>query len=84
MLGKVQFELQKLVDSYVSACNCFVSNKTSFIYFSSVVPYVHFGIYWLLFPLQRAHIFLTITNPSESLLNELRTVEVCFIIIGGF
>ncbi|PON95436.1 Arfaptin domain/BAR domain containing protein [Trema orientale] len=39
MLGKAQFELQKLVDSY------------------------------------RAHIFLTITNPSESLLNELRTVE---------
>ncbi|EXC29160.1 hypothetical protein L484_005672 [Morus notabilis] len=42
MLGKVQFELQKLVDSY------------------------------------RAHIFLTITNPSESLLNELRTVEDFF------
>lgn len=39
MLGKVQFELQKLVDSY------------------------------------RSHIFLTITTPSESLLNELRTVE---------
>ncbi|KAJ7013745.1 hypothetical protein NC653_003401 [Populus alba x Populus x berolinensis] len=39
MLGKVQFELKKLLDSY------------------------------------RSHIFLTITNPSESLLNELRTVE---------
>ncbi|KAH7577154.1 hypothetical protein JRO89_XS01G0213600 [Xanthoceras sorbifolium] len=39
MLGKVQFELQKLVDNY------------------------------------RTNIFLTITNPSESLLNELRTVE---------
>ncbi|XP_031271466.1 uncharacterized protein At2g33490-like [Pistacia vera] len=39
MLGKVQFELQKLIDSY------------------------------------RSHIILTITNPSESLLNELRTVE---------
>ncbi|KAJ4823191.1 hypothetical protein Tsubulata_015138 [Turnera subulata] len=39
MLGKVQFQLQKLVDIY------------------------------------RSHIFLTITNPSESLLNELRTVE---------
>ncbi|XP_038696657.1 uncharacterized protein At2g33490-like [Tripterygium wilfordii] len=38
-LGKTQFELQKLVDSY------------------------------------RSHIFMTITNPSESLLNELRTVE---------
>ncbi|KAK1260058.1 hypothetical protein QJS04_geneDACA015395 [Acorus gramineus] len=39
MLGKVQFELQKLVDCY------------------------------------RAHIVQTITTPSESLLNELRTVE---------
>ncbi|KAK1569235.1 hypothetical protein Q3G72_034200 [Acer saccharum] len=39
MLGKVQLELQKLVDNY------------------------------------RSNIFLTITNPSESLLNELRTVE---------
>ncbi|GAB4848644.1 hypothetical protein Ancab_003354 [Ancistrocladus abbreviatus] len=39
MLGKVQFELQKLVDHY------------------------------------RSHIILTITNPSESLINELRTVE---------
>lgn len=40
MLGKVQFELQRLVDSY------------------------------------RSHISQTITIPSESLLNELRTVEV--------
>ncbi|KAL6960380.1 hypothetical protein U1Q18_038145 [Sarracenia purpurea var. burkii] len=39
MLGNVQFELQKLADSY------------------------------------RSHIILTITTPSESLLNELRTVE---------
>lgn len=39
MLGNVQLELQKLVDSY------------------------------------RSHIVLTITNPSECLLNELRTVE---------
>lgn len=39
MLGKVQFELQKLVDAY------------------------------------RSHIFQTITIPSESLLNELQTVE---------
>ncbi|XP_004304547.1 PREDICTED: uncharacterized protein At2g33490 [Fragaria vesca subsp. vesca] len=39
MLGNVQFELQKLVDSY------------------------------------RSHIVSTVTNPSESLLNELRTVE---------
>ncbi|KAL0741663.1 hypothetical protein Bca4012_083176 [Brassica carinata] len=38
-LGQVQFELQKLVDTY------------------------------------RSHIFKTITRPSESLLNELRTVE---------
>ncbi|CAL1355124.1 unnamed protein product [Linum trigynum] len=39
MMGKVQFELQKLVDVY------------------------------------RAHVFQTITVPSESLLNELQTVE---------
>ncbi|XP_078441198.1 uncharacterized protein At2g33490-like isoform X2 [Wolffia australiana] len=39
MLGKVQFELQKLVDIY------------------------------------RSHVTLTISTPSESLLNELRTVE---------
>ncbi|KAG0452625.1 hypothetical protein HPP92_025289 [Vanilla planifolia] len=39
MIGRIQFELQKLVDSY------------------------------------RAHIIQTITVPSESLLNELRTVE---------
>ncbi|KAK7267210.1 hypothetical protein RIF29_19875 [Crotalaria pallida] len=39
MLGRVQLELHKLVDSY------------------------------------RSHIVVTITNPSESLLNELRTVE---------
>nr|XP_015902293.2 uncharacterized protein At2g33490 [Ziziphus jujuba var. spinosa] len=39
MLGKVQYELQKLIDNY------------------------------------RSHIFQTITVPSESLLNELRTVE---------
>ncbi|KAL2907062.1 hypothetical protein RDABS01_005772 [Bienertia sinuspersici] len=39
MLGKVQFELQKLVDFY------------------------------------RSHIFLTITKPSESLLDELQTVQ---------
>ncbi|KAF7819372.1 hydroxyproline-rich glycoprotein family protein [Senna tora] len=39
MLGRVQLELQKLIDNY------------------------------------RSHIIVTITNPSESLLNELRTVE---------
>ncbi|KAJ0230549.1 hypothetical protein HA466_0306560 [Hirschfeldia incana] len=39
MLGKVQFDLQKLLDTY------------------------------------RSHIFKTITSPSESLLNDLRTVE---------
>ncbi|XP_022740261.1 uncharacterized protein At2g33490-like isoform X2 [Durio zibethinus] len=48
MLGDLQFELQKLVDSY---------------------PFL------ILFVLQRSHILLTITNPTESLLNELRTVE---------
>ncbi|KAI4366770.1 hypothetical protein MLD38_022601 [Melastoma candidum] len=39
MLGNVQFELQRLIDSY------------------------------------RSHICMTVTNPSESLLHELRTVE---------
>ncbi|CAJ1789632.1 unnamed protein product [Sphenostylis stenocarpa] len=46
MLGSVQLELQKLVDSY------------------------------------RSHIVLTITNPSESLLNELRTVELMFLTLS--
>ena len=36
-----------------------------------------FETFLMLFVLQRSHILLTITNPSESLLNELRTVEVC-------
>ena len=44
---------------------------------------LYFGIillfepFLMLFVLQRSHVLLTITNPSESLLNELRTVEVC-------
>ncbi|GFZ21082.1 hydroxyproline-rich glycoprotein family protein [Actinidia rufa] len=46
MLGKLQFELQKLVDNY------------------------------------RSHIFRTITVPSESLLNELRTVENILYVYG--
>ncbi|GFY99933.1 hydroxyproline-rich glycoprotein family protein [Actinidia rufa] len=46
MLGKLQFELQKLVDNY------------------------------------RSHIFQTITVPSESLLNELRTVENILYVYG--
>lgn len=75
MLGKVQFELQKLVDSYVSAY-CYgviFSSSGDIIYYCSFYlildpfPFVH----------QRAHILMTITNPSESLLNDLRTVEVC-------
>ncbi|PON51893.1 hypothetical protein PanWU01x14_213060 [Parasponia andersonii] len=45
MLGKMQYKLQKLIDSYVR-------------------PYCN-----------RSHINHTITIPSESLLNELRTVE---------
>ncbi|KAL6509146.1 hypothetical protein OROGR_022456 [Orobanche gracilis] len=45
MLGKLQLELQKLVDTYVS------------------------------FHCHRSHIIMTITNPSESLLSELRKVE---------
>lgn len=34
--------------------------------------------FFALLPPQRSHIFQTITSPSESVLNELRTVEVCF------
>lgn len=75
MLGEVQFELQKLVDNYVSAHRHVVDCS---IAFHILLPKcVHPDIALLLFILQRSNIFLTITNPSESLLNELRTVEVC-------
>lgn len=74
MLGKVQFELKKLVDTYVSCmlqpCTfheaiCIIMNKTEEVLVS------------LFFFLQRSQIFKTITRPSESLLSDLRTVEVC-------
>ncbi|XP_033146277.1 uncharacterized protein At2g33490 isoform X5 [Brassica rapa] len=66
MLGKLQFELQKLVDKYVS--------------FSDLVQLIIFPLsnhqkIKYTFLIQRSHIFQTITIPSESLLNELRIVE---------
>ncbi|KAH9743341.1 hypothetical protein KPL70_003265 [Citrus sinensis] len=75
MLGEVQFELQKLVDNYVSAHRHVVDCSIAFHIL--LQKCVHPDIALLLFILQRSNIFLTITNPSESLLNELRTVEVC-------
>ncbi|XP_045796046.1 uncharacterized protein At2g33490-like isoform X1 [Trifolium pratense] len=71
MLGNVQFELQKLVDSYVSFCWVQPFDfllEVQFIYrnfYDDSIPSVP----------QRSHVALTITRPSESLLNELRTVE---------
>ena len=74
MLGKVQFELQKLVDRYVGV-DCYAINfKHTVILGYCLLLQLSNCIF---FVLQRSHIFQTITNPSESLLNELRTVEVC-------
>lgn len=78
MLGSVQLELQKLVDSYVSL-------YLGVIFFISLLLLEHCSlqnVYYdsILSFSQRSHIVLTITNPSESLLNELRTVEVCLCI----
>ena len=70
MLGKVQFELQKLVDRYVSVSYCHFNAGSKFCY---LVDSIHFSPICL----QRSHIFITITNPSESLLSELQTVQVC-------
>ncbi|KAF5958624.1 hypothetical protein HYC85_005849 [Camellia sinensis] len=63
MMGNVQFELQKLVDSYVAHY--------------LISPYsIGFNIVMTLrSPFQRSHVIQTITTPSESLLSELRTVE---------
>lgn len=71
MLGKVQLELQKLVDTYVS------------IFQPANIQY--FDIYYKLYhdfssSFQRSHIIMTITNPSECLLSELRKVEVWILI----
>lgn len=73
MLGNVQLELQKLVDSYVSFC---LAATFSFSTWSTVHLQNFYDDSILSVP-QRSHIALTITRPSESLLNELRTVEVC-------
>ncbi|XWS63489.1 hypothetical protein CRYUN_Cryun06bG0102300 [Craigia yunnanensis] len=72
MLGKVQFELQKFVDSYVSLFFFFFLQSGSS---RKIVLPLYCGNELLHCILQRSHIFQTITSPSESLLNELRTVE---------
>lgn len=77
MLGSVQLDLQKLVDSYVSlylGVTFFISLLLSIVYLQNVYYDSTLSV------CQRSHIVLTITNPSESLLNELRTVEVCLCI----
>lgn len=68
MLGKVQFVIQNLVDRYVG-----------YVYFGKHLRFLLRIIFLLishLYFFQRSHIFQTITIPSESLLNELRIVEV--------
>lgn len=73
MLGKMQFKLQKLIDNYVSPVLIAYLNQIS------VFPWILFSMLLtaFAFQFQRSHIFQTITIPSESLLNELRIVEVC-------
>lgn len=67
LLGKLQFKLQKLVDNYVSHGFIYKMEKIGIL--------ICFKIILCLF--QRGHIIKTITTPSESLMNELQTVEVC-------
>lgn len=69
MLGKVQFNIQKLLDNYVSSYTLHMNHVSTF----SFVLFFHDHLK-LFF--QRSHIAQTITVPSESLLNELRIVEV--------
>lgn len=69
MLGKLQYELHKLVDSYVSFIVIYEAIMNTFLEF----VLINFSA------LQRSHIFQTIAVPSESLLNELQTVEVCLL-----
>ena len=70
MCGKVQFEIQKLLDTYVSkAVWCKTQTLRKFCLQEEL-------ILLLFFTLQRSHIFKTITSPSEALLKDLRTVEV--------
>lgn len=71
MLGKLQFKLGKLVDNYVSlGCICKMEKKKKGLFSLSFFK-------WLFCLFQRGHIIKTITTPSESLMNELQTVEVC-------
>lgn len=72
MLGKVQLELQKIVDGYVRIMLVYELLQISFC-FLQCVPLV---IKILCTAFQRSNVFKTITIPSESILNELRIVEV--------
>lgn len=69
-LGKLQYELHKLVDSYVRFY-CYI-----LIYEMVMKTLLEFVLLIIFKFLQRSHIFQTIAVPSESLLNELQTVEV--------
>jgi hypothetical protein len=80
MLGKVQFELQKFVDTYVSSFCCYVGfcmemlEKSYFFNCSYCIKICDPDMLALV--IQRSNIIHTITTPSESLLKELQTVEV--------
>lgn len=71
-MGKVQLELQKLVDGYVRIMFVYELLLISFC-FSQCIPLF---VKILHSAFQRSNLFKTITIPSESLLNELRIVEV--------
>lgn len=72
-LGKVQFELQKLLDTYVS---CMLQPRTFREAICVILKKLRKLLFHFYYYLQRSQIFKTITRPSESLLNDLRTVEV--------
>lgn len=75
MLGKIQFKLQKLIDKYVCiSLSLLILSLNHQFYFLCTLFITNFCF----FQFQRSHIIQTITIPSESLLNELRIVEVSF------
>jgi len=74
MLGKIQFKLQKLIDNYV--CNS--------LFHPFFFNFLCFSLLFFSTLFQRSHIIQTITVPSESLLNELRIVEVSFLTFLSF
>lgn len=74
MMGKSQFELQKLFGSYVSilCCGMNASNSLMLDVFMSI-----YNVYFHLI-LQRTNILYTMDRPSRSLLREIENLEVCF------